>query len=78
MTGSLLVKGPMTVGGGARGKDGRGTSSGSVVSIQGSGHVTGTVTADVDVQSQGVSVVEHPHQAQGEFAPTSKPIAGGA
>ncbi|RQQ73133.1 phage baseplate assembly protein V [Burkholderia stagnalis] len=78
VTGSLLVKGPLTFESGATGKDGRGASGGSVISIQGSAHFTGTVTADVDVQSQGVSLVRHPHQAQGEFAETSKPIAGGA
>lgn len=79
VTGSLLVKGPLTFESGATGKDGRGAGGGgSVIEIQGSAHFTGTVTADVDVQSRSVSLVEHPHQAQGEFAPTSKPIAGGA
>ncbi|WP_175742705.1 phage baseplate assembly protein V [Burkholderia ambifaria] len=79
VTGSLLVKGPLTFESGATGSDGRGSSGGGpVIEIQGSAHFTGTVTADVDVQSRNVSLVEHPHQAQGEFAPTSKPIAGGA
>ncbi|MGN4063861.1 phage baseplate assembly protein V [Burkholderia gladioli] len=74
VTGSLLVKGPLTFESGATGKGG----SGPVIEIQGSAHFTGTVTADVDVKSRGVSLVEHPHQAQGEFAKTSKPITGGA
>ncbi|MBR8399905.1 phage baseplate assembly protein V [Burkholderia cenocepacia] len=79
VTGSLLVKGPLTFESGATGKNGGSTSGdGSVIEIQGSAHFTGTVTADVDVQSRNVSLVGHPHQAQGEFAPTSKPIAGGA
>ncbi|WP_071335481.1 phage baseplate assembly protein V [Burkholderia contaminans] len=79
VTGSLLVKGPLTFESGATGKNGGSTSGGgSVIEIQGSAHFTGTVIADVDVQSQGVSLVGHPHQAQGEFATTSKPIAGGA
>ncbi|ACA89374.1 MULTISPECIES: phage baseplate assembly protein V [Burkholderia cepacia complex] len=78
VTGSLLVKGPLTFESGATGKGGRGSGGGPVIEIQGSAHFTGTVTADVDVQSRSISLVEHPHQAQGEFAPTSKPIAGGA
>ncbi|NTY35637.1 phage baseplate assembly protein V [Burkholderia diffusa] len=79
VTGSLLVKGPLTFESGATGKGGGGTGGGGpVIEIQGSAHFTGTVTADVDVRSRNVSLVEHPHQAQGEFAPTSKPIAGGA
>ncbi|KWA42997.1 baseplate assembly protein [Burkholderia territorii] len=76
--GSLLVKGPLTFESGATGKNGGGAGSGSVIEIQGSAHFTGAVTADVDVKSQGVSLVGHPHKAQGEFAPTSKPIAGAA
>ncbi|EDT43169.1 phage baseplate assembly protein V [Burkholderia ambifaria] len=79
VTGSLLVKGPLTFESGATGKGGSGAGGGGpVIEIQGSAHFTGTVTADVDVKSRGVSLVEHPHQAQGEFAKTSKPIAGGA
>ncbi|MDG0065832.1 phage baseplate assembly protein V [Burkholderia sp. IO2] len=78
VTGSLLVKGPLTFESGATGKNGAGTGGGSVIEIQGSAHFTGTVTADADVQSLGVSLVGHAHQAQGEFAPTSKPISGGA
>ncbi|VWD35860.1 phage baseplate assembly protein V [Burkholderia contaminans] len=79
VTGSLLVKGPLTFESGATGKNGGSAGGGgSVIEIQGSAHFTGTVTADVDVRSRGVSLVTHPHQAQGEFAPTSKPIAGGA
>lgn len=78
VTGSLLVKGPLTFESGATGKGGGAGGSGPVIEIQGSAHFTGTVTADVDVKSRGVSLVEHPHQAQGEFAKTSKPIAGGA
>ncbi|MCA8305457.1 phage baseplate assembly protein V [Burkholderia seminalis] len=78
VTGSLLVKGPLTFESGATGKNGGGTGDGPVIEIQGSAHFTGTVTADADVRSQSVSLVKHPHQAQGEFAPTSKPIAGGA
>ncbi|EKS9886538.1 phage baseplate assembly protein V [Burkholderia pyrrocinia] len=78
VTGSLLVKGPLTFESGATGKNGGGAGGGPVIEIQGSAHLTGTVTADVDVRSQGVSLVTHPHQAQGEFAKTSKPIAGGA
>lgn len=79
VTGSLLVKGPLTFESGATGKGGGGAGGGGpVIEIQGSAHFTGTVTADVDVKSRGVSLVEHPHQAQGEFAKTSKPIAGGA
>ncbi|WP_041494094.1 phage baseplate assembly protein V [Burkholderia sp. KJ006] len=74
VTGSLLVKGPLTFESGATGKG----AGGPVIEIQGSAHFTGTVTADVDVKSRDVSLVEHPHQAQGEFAKTSKPIAGGA
>ncbi|WP_321966501.1 phage baseplate assembly protein V [Burkholderia cepacia] len=79
VTGALLVKGPLTFESGATGKDGRGASGGgSVIEIQGSAHFTGAVTADVDVRSRNVSLVEHPHKAQGEFAPTSKPIPGAA
>lgn len=78
VTGSLLVKGPLTFESGATGKNGGGAGGGSVIEIQGSAHFTGTVTADVDVRSRNVSLVEHPHQAQGEFAKTTKPIAGGA
>ncbi|WP_334070411.1 phage baseplate assembly protein V [Burkholderia cepacia] len=78
VTGSLLVKGPLTFESGATGKNGGSTGGGSVIEIQGSAHFTGTVTADADMKSRGVSLVEHPHQAQGEFAKTSKPIAGGA
>ncbi|MGS1027723.1 phage baseplate assembly protein V [Burkholderia glumae] len=80
VTGSLLVKGPLTFESGATGKNGGGAagSGGRVIEIQGSAHFTGTVTADADVKSRGVSLVEHPHQAQGEFAKTTKPIAGGA
>ncbi|MGC3027959.1 phage baseplate assembly protein V [Burkholderia sp. DN3021] len=79
VTGSLLVKGPLTFESGATGKNGSSAGGGgSVIEIQGSAHFTGTVTADVDVRSRNVSLVEHPHQAQGEFATTSKPIAGGA
>ncbi|WP_419685780.1 phage baseplate assembly protein V [Burkholderia theae] len=79
VTGSLLVKGPLTFESGATGKNGGGAGGGgSVIEIQGSAHFTGTVTADVDVQSRGVSLVGHPHQAQGEFATTSKPIPGAA
>ncbi|MCS6473704.1 phage baseplate assembly protein V [Burkholderia thailandensis] len=79
ITGSLLVKGPLTFESGATGKGGGGTGGGGpVIEIQGSAHFTGTVTADVDVKSRGVSLVGHPHQAQGEFATTTKPIAGGA
>ncbi|WP_257757095.1 phage baseplate assembly protein V [Burkholderia glumae] len=78
VTGSLLVKGPLLFESGATGKNAGGTGGGSVIEIQGSAHFTGTVTADVDVQSQNVSLVKHPHQAQGEFAKTSKPIVGGA
>ena len=79
VTGSLLVKGPLTFESGATGKNGGTTSNGGpVIQIQGSAHFTGTVTADVDVQSRNVSLVGHPHQAQGEFAATSKPIPGGA
>ncbi|WP_175948739.1 phage baseplate assembly protein V [Burkholderia pyrrocinia] len=79
VTGSLLVKGPLKFESGAIGKNGGSAGGGgSVIEIQGSAHFTGTVTADVDVRSQNVSLVAHPHQAQGEFAPTSKPIAGGA
>ncbi|RBJ77432.1 phage baseplate assembly protein V [Pseudomonas sp. MWU12-2534b] len=78
VTGSLLVKGPLTFESGATGKNGGGSGGGSVIEIQGSAHFTGAVTADVDVKSRNVSLVGHPHQAQGEFAPTSKPIEGGA
>jgi len=79
VTGSLLVKGPLTFESGASGKDGRGNGGGGdVIKIQGNARFTGTVTADVDVQSRNVSLVGHPHQAQGEFATTTKPIAGGA
>ncbi|CAJ7946160.1 phage baseplate assembly protein V [Burkholderia pseudomallei] len=79
VTGSLLVKGPLTFESGATGKGGGGAGGGGpVIEIQGSAHFTGTVTADVDVKSRGVSLVEHPHQAQGEFAKTSTPIPGGA
>ncbi|UVS99059.1 phage baseplate assembly protein V [Burkholderia glumae] len=79
VTGSLLVKGPLTFESGATGKNRGGAGgSGPVIEIEGSAHLTGTVTADVDVKSRDVSLVDHPHQAQGEFARTSKPIAGGA
>ncbi|AOK03303.1 MULTISPECIES: phage baseplate assembly protein V [Burkholderia] len=79
VTGSLLVKGPLTFESGATGKGGGGAGGGGpVIEIQGSAHFTGTVTADVDVKSRDVSLVEHPHQAQGEFAKTSTPIPGGA
>lgn len=78
VTGRLLVKGPLTFESGATGKNEGGTGGGPVIEIQGSAHLTGTVTADVDVRSRGVSLVTHPHQAQGEFAITSRPIAGGA
>ena len=78
VTGRLLVKGPLTFESGATGKNEASTCCGPVIEIQGSAHLTGTVTADVDVRSRGVSLVTHPHQAQGEFAITSKPIAGGA
>ncbi|KHJ63600.1 phage baseplate assembly protein V [Burkholderia glumae] len=78
VTGRLLVKGALTFESGATGKNEGGTGGGPVIEIQGSAHLTGTVTADVDVRSRGVSLVTHPHQAQGEFAITSKPIAGGA
>ncbi|UVE66950.1 phage baseplate assembly protein V [Burkholderia pyrrocinia] len=79
ITGSLLVKGPLTFESGATGKGGGGTGGGGpVIEIQGSAHFTGTVTADVDVQSRNVSLVGHPHQAEGEYARTSKPIPGGA
>ncbi|KML20267.1 MULTISPECIES: phage baseplate assembly protein V [Burkholderia] len=79
VTGSLLVKGPLTFESGATGKNGGGAGDGgSVIEIQGSAHFTGTVTADVDVRSRNVSLVEHPHQAQGEFSKTTKPIEGGA
>ncbi|VWD07800.1 phage baseplate assembly protein V [Burkholderia aenigmatica] len=79
VTGSLLVKGPLTFESGATGKNGGSASGGgSVIEIQGSAHFTGTVTADVDVKSRNVSLVNHPHQAQGENAPTTKPIPGGA
>ncbi|MEK7919234.1 phage baseplate assembly protein V [Burkholderia contaminans] len=79
VTGSLLVKGPLTFESGATGKNGGSAGGGGpVIEIEGSAHLTGTITADVDVTSRGVSLVGHPHQAQGEFAQTSKPIAGGA
>ncbi|RBL67893.1 phage baseplate assembly protein V [Pseudomonas sp. MWU13-2625] len=78
VTGSLLVKGPLTFESGATGKNGGGSGGGSVIEIQGSAHFTGAVTADVDVKSRNVSLVGHPHQAQCEFPPTSKPIEGGA
>ncbi|CAD9219270.1 Phage baseplate assembly protein V [Burkholderia cenocepacia] len=78
VTGRLLVKGPLTFESGATGKNEGGAGGGPVIEIQGSAHLTGTVTADVDVRSRGVSLVTHPHQAQGEFSITSKPIAGGA
>lgn len=79
VTGSLLVKGPLTFESGATGKNGGGAGGGGpVIEIEGSAHLTGTVIADVDVKSRGVSLVGHPHEAQGEFAQTSKPIPGGA
>lgn len=79
VTGSLLVKGRLTFESGATGKNGGGAGGGGpVIEIEGSAHLTGTVTADVDVKARGVSLVGHPHQAQGEFAQTSKPIPGGA
>ncbi|UXZ62856.1 phage baseplate assembly protein V [Burkholderia multivorans] len=78
VTGALLVKGPLTFESGATGKNGGGTGSRAVIEIEGSAHFTGVVSADVDVQSQNVSLVKHSHQAQGEFAQTSKPLAGGA
>ncbi|MBJ9626102.1 phage baseplate assembly protein V, partial [Burkholderia multivorans] len=78
VTGALLVKGPLTFESGATGKHGGGTGSRAVIEIEGSAHFTGVVSADVDVQSQNVSLVKHPHQAQGEFAQTSKPLADGA
>ncbi|WP_269503726.1 phage baseplate assembly protein V [Burkholderia sp. IMCC1007] len=78
VTGSLLVQGPLAFESGASGKDGRGTGGGDVIKIQGSARFTGAVTADVDVRARNVSLVEHPHKAQGEYANTSKPIPGGA
>jgi phage baseplate assembly protein V len=75
ITGSLLVKGPLTFESGATGKGGHG--AGDVMTIEGSARFSGTVMADADVQSRGVSLVNHPHQAQGEYATTTKPLAGG-
>ncbi|MCR4465847.1 phage baseplate assembly protein V [Burkholderia sp. SCN-KJ] len=77
VTGALRVKGPLSFDSGVTGKDGRGTG-GPVIKIDGNARVTGTVTADVDVQAQNVSLVKHPHDAQGEYARTTKPIPGGA
>lgn len=69
VTKSLTVKGPLTFESGMTGKGGDG---GAVMKIDGRADFTG------DVHAGGVSLINHPHQAQGEFAITSKPIGDGA
>ncbi|KVU55546.1 phage baseplate assembly protein V [Burkholderia cepacia] len=69
VTKSLTVKGPFAFESGMTGKGGDGDA---VMKIDGRADFTGDVTAS------GVSLIEHPHQARGEFAVTSKPIRGGA
>ncbi|UEP52281.1 phage baseplate assembly protein V [Burkholderia ambifaria] len=68
-TGALLVKGAFAFESGMTGKGGDGNA---VMTIDGRADFTG------DVVAGGVSLIEHPHQAQGEFARTSKPIRSGA
>ncbi len=69
VTKSLTVKGPLAFESGMTGKGGDGNA---VMTIDGRADFTG------DVVAGGVSLIEHPHQAQGEFARTSKPIRSGA
>ncbi|MCA8036743.1 phage baseplate assembly protein V [Burkholderia arboris] len=68
-TGALLVKGAFAFESGMTGKGGEG---GSVMKIDGRAEFTD------DVVARNVSLVEHPHDAKGEFARTSKPIPGAA
>lgn len=69
VTKSLTVKGPFAFESGMTGKGGKG---GSVMKIDGRAEFTD------DVVARNVSLVEHPHDAMGEFARTSKPIPGAA
>ncbi|MBB5447083.1 MULTISPECIES: phage baseplate assembly protein V [unclassified Paraburkholderia] len=72
--GALTVEGPLSFLSGATGEGGEGGAS--VIRIKGSAEFTGPVSAP-DFDSGGVSLVNHPHDAQGEFARTSKPIPTG-
>ncbi|RKU01959.1 phage baseplate assembly protein V [Burkholderia sp. Nafp2/4-1b] len=68
-TGALQVKGALTFESGMTGKHAEGGSH-AVLMIHGSAALTGDVVAD------GVSLIEHAHEAHGEFARTSAPIGG--
>ncbi|TKC83460.1 phage baseplate assembly protein V [Trinickia terrae] len=68
-TGGLLVKGPFAFESGMTGKGGK---DGATMKIDGGADFSR------DVIAAGVSVSNHPHQAQGADALTSKPIASGA
>lgn len=69
VTKSLTVKGPFAF---ESGMTGRGDDDGAVMKIDG-----GAEFKD-DVVARGVSLAGHPHDAQGEFSRTSRPIAGAA
>ncbi|WP_429394229.1 phage baseplate assembly protein V [Robbsia andropogonis] len=67
--GGLLVKGPFAFESGISGKGGAGNAA---MKIDGGAEFT------KDVVAGGVSLIDHPHMAQGENAKTSKPIGGAA
>ncbi|AXF23496.1 phage baseplate assembly protein V [Burkholderia pyrrocinia] len=67
--GALTVEGPFTFLSGATGEAGEG-GSGPVMQIHGSAHFTD------DVKAGDISLRFHPHQAKGEFALVSPPLAG--
>lgn len=68
--GALLIKGALTFESGMTGKGGDGSDNGVVMKIEGCAEFTD------DVRARGVSLVGHPHTAQGEFSRTTKPIPG--
>ncbi|WP_329601654.1 phage baseplate assembly protein V [Paraburkholderia antibiotica] len=74
--GALMVNGPLSFLSGASGESG--PDGGPVLKMNGSAVYTGTVTAANFETPSGVSLVDHPHDAQGEFARTSKPIPTGS
>jgi phage baseplate assembly protein V len=67
VTKTLTVKGAFAFESGMSGKGG----GGKTIEIEGGASFT------EDIQAAGVSLTQHPHQAQGANAQTSKPIPGG-
>jgi phage baseplate assembly protein V len=72
--GALTVEGPLAFLSGASGEGGEGES---VFKVKGNAEFTGVATAADFTTASGVSLSNHPHDAQGEFARTSKPIPTG-